>query len=1263
MAYSNRSVRRREKSLFSQATFSVAARVLSIALASVMIAGVLPAYFALADADLELSVEAGSEATLLLSDESELAASFNSDSDTVTDIAADAGITLLASDELLLLDAPDQPDLSDEAWFTVTYDSNWWPEADQIPVDNTSYAFGDTVTVLFAPEPEVEGVFFIGWDTDPYIYDAPATYNSDGLASFVIEEDTVLYAVWGFDQEREIVGIVPLAQADWPAVWDQVEDVLSGAIRLNFSGISFNGNNRVDFVFWNESTNTVYLLIYHDAGDIKNMVQSMTIFFPGLTVQADRWIVQSPRYQVFSAELPYLPSILNVFGNANHKNHNIGEQGPIIIEDYLVRFLPGIHGLWDQASYQKVFPVLVGDPPIATPAPPDEYANSDSPYYIFDGWQPEIADYVTESVDYIAQWRCILGLSKELFSVDGVEGETTAAPEQIIRYRITLINSGDNDLFDVLVEESMYGNFISATGDLLATDVDQYLVPLVEPGQTLILYFDYELKAEDIGTGVFRNTINVGDIEDEEEVYTDVISIQKTVEAPFDQEQAYLGDTIRFKIVITNHSEDTLFDVELVESLAGDLYDDADNLIDPVETAGTTATYFIDEIEAGQSVIFYFEHNVVWANIASGMVLNVATASVVIDQDTVTKTDSASVSTAALTVKKQTDVDIAYQDDIVLFSIVVTNRGRTAITNIEIIEQLPGVLFAADGETTLALTGADGKVRYTTSIAQSEKVTFIFAYYVSAEDVMKGSITNTVIVDGKSASASVDTSVFYSVIYDGNGGATLLGEMLLPDADNPYKISQEVTIRQNSFVYRGYRFVEWNTAADGSGIAYDADDVFDMPAEDLTLYAQWEVDPTQTKVISYAVEYYTTDNLLARLGSVTVSETVWVNASDVLTVVAPNTTLFLPPGYRYGYTAPAELPVTIAQDGVIKVIYEPIDYTVTVLNSYAQYTGAGTYNVNNTVSIAAGGRTGYRFTGWTVSVGGVILTNNAAASTTFVMPAGNVTVIANWVAVTPPAPPTPPVGTTEYTVTFVDWDGTVLSTQTVAPGADATAPESPVRDGYTFTGWDIDFTNVQSDLTVTAQYATETFTVTFVDNDDNVISEQSVPRGGDAVEPMPPAIKGYDFIGWDTDFTNVQSDLTVRPLFEATIGEIDTPLIGAYDAWALVNFILMLVGVLLAVVTVIRTLFYNSEDEDEETGEITQTKRKPMWITVTVLFAILGVIFFFLTENMNNPMIMVDQWTVFSAIIFALVFVSMLRSFRRETSEEDRPTRPTTAAA
>ena len=56
-------------------------------------------------------------------------------------------------------------------------------------------------------------------------------------------------------------------------------------------------------------------------------------------------------------------------------------------------------------------------------------------------------------------------------------------------------------------------------------------------------------------------------------------------------------------------------------------------------------------------------------------------------------------------------------------------------------------------------------------------------------------------------------------------------------------------------------------------------------------------------------------------------------------------------------------------------------------------------------------------------------------------------------------------------VVFVDWDDSILKeAQTVNYGEAAIAPADPVREGYTFTGWDKDFSAVTEDMTIKAQY-------------------------------------------------------------------------------------------------------------------------------------------------------------------------------------------------
>ena len=125
-----------------------------------------------------------------------------------------------------------------------------------------------------------------------------------------------------------------------------------------------------------------------------------------------------------------------------------------------------------------------------------------------------------------------------------------------------------------------------------------------------------------------------------------------------------------------------------------------------------------------------------------------------------------------------------------------------------------------------------------------------------------------------------------------------------------------------------------------------------------------------------------------------------------------------------------------------------------------------------------------------------------------------------------------------YTVTFKDWDGTVLKTQEVQHGGDAEAPADPTRTGYTFTGWDKAFTNITADLVVTAQYEINTYTVTFKDWDGTVLKTQEVQHGGDAEAPADPTRTGYTFTGWDKAFTNVTADLVVTAQYEM-LGDVD----------------------------------------------------------------------------------------------------------------------------
>jgi len=432
----------------------------------------------------------------------------------------------------------------------------------------------------------------------------------------------------------------------------------------------------------------------------------------------------------------------------------------------------------------------------------------------------------------------------------------------------------------------------------------------------------------------------------------------------------------------------------------------------------------------------------------------------------------------------------------------------------------------------------------------------------------------------------------YSIAYDGNGS---IGGSI-PNDNNRYAEEATVTVLGNtgSLEKTGYTFVGWNTERDGSGISYLEDSSLTMSTANITLYAQWKVntyivsfnssggsvvaditadysttitepvDQTTkegyiflgwykeaglTNAWNFTVDKVTEDILLYAkwidketimmtpnpaniLGSKsfrqvftlnivndTVTGSVYasdislegvLDGLDIATVDKTSPTTVT--AEVYGNLDSEGIGTITLNDSKLTTSISPLTAEVAVtLNSIA-YDGNGSIggsipNDNNRyaeeVTITVLGntgsleKTGYTFVGWNTERDGSGTSYGAGSNLT--MGTTDVILYAQW-------------SFNRYTVTFKDWDETELKTETVYHGSNATAPDNPTRSGYRFTGWDEEFTNITSDLTITAEYRrnssnskpeqTQVATTVYVNGQEHAAGTETVTEedGGRSVE-------------------------------------------------------------------------------------------------------------------------------------------------------------------
>jgi len=178
-------------------------------------------------------------------------------------------------------------------------------------------------------------------------------------------------------------------------------------------------------------------------------------------------------------------------------------------------------------------------------------------------------------------------------------------------------------------------------------------------------------------------------------------------------------------------------------------------------------------------------------------------------------------------------------------------------------------------------------------------------------------------------------------------------------------------------------------------------------------------------------------------------------------------------------------------------------------------------------------REGYTFIGW----------DKAIPAT---MPAENVTVTAQWEI-------------NRYTVTFDTAGGSAVASITQDYGTAITAPADPTREGYTFIGWDREIpANMPAEnVTLTAQWEINRYTVTFDTNGGSEIAPITQDYGTAITAPADPTREGYTFIGWDREIpaTMPAENVTVTAQWQLAARMPDRELVIYYKSVGRLNTI------------------------------------------------------------------------------------------------------------
>ena len=215
--------------------------------------------------------------------------------------------------------------------------------------------------------------------------------------------------------------------------------------------------------------------------------------------------------------------------------------------------------------------------------------------------------------------------------------------------------------------------------------------------------------------------------------------------------------------------------------------------------------------------------------------------------------------------------------------------------------------------------------------------------------------------------------------------------------------------------------------------------------------------------------------------------------------------------------------ITVTSDTTLIAEFVANVYKVKLSATNGTVIGAGDYEYGSIANIVATPAEGYHFVGWS---------DGDTTSTRMLVVTSDITLTAEFAI-------------NIYNVTLLAENGTVIGAGKYQHGDVATITATPAV-GYHFVGWsDGDTTSmrmlvVTSDITLTAEFATNVYSVTLLAENGTVTGAGKYRHGDVATITATPAV-GYHFVGWsDGDTTSmrmlvVTSDITLEAEFAINV--------------------------------------------------------------------------------------------------------------------------------